>query len=62
MQHHKVGYVRPEELDSLVLSTARKKIPELRQALNGKLNEHERDFLSMQLHLKIFNGSAISFY
>ena len=42
-----VGYVASTEVDSLVFSTARKKISELRQALNGKLNAHEQEFLAM---------------
>lgn len=42
-----VGYVSPSDVDSMVFGVARKKISELRQALNGKLTAHERDFLSM---------------
>lgn len=42
-----VGYITSAEVDSMVFSTARKKISDLRQALNGKLNTHEREFLSM---------------
>jgi Transposase and inactivated derivatives len=42
-----VGFVAAADVDSMVFSTARKKISELRQALNGKLNAHEREFLSM---------------
>lgn len=55
-----VGCVRPEELDSMVLSTARKKIPELSQALNGKMNEHERDFLSMLVRVYERSQAEIS--
>lgn len=43
----KDGFVTLSELDTIVLSVARKKIPELRQALNGRMSEHERIFLSM---------------
>jgi len=46
-----VGYVAPANVDSMVFSTARKKISELRQALNGKLDAHERDFLSMLVRI-----------
>lgn len=41
------GYVAPADVESMVFSTARKKISEIQQALNGKLDAHERDFLSM---------------
>jgi len=46
-----VGFVAPADVDSMVFSTARKKITELRQALNGKLSVHERDFLSMLVRI-----------
>jgi transposase len=46
-----VGFVVPADVDSMVFSTARKKITELRQALNGKLSVHERDFLSMLVRI-----------
>lgn len=42
-----VGFVSTFEVDSMVFGTVRKKIPELQQALNGKMTAHERDFLSM---------------
>jgi len=46
-----VGYVLVADLDLIVQGTAKKKIPELRQALNGKLSVHEREFLSMLVRI-----------
>ena len=42
-----VGFIAPTSLDEMVYSTARKKIPDLLQALNGRLIAHEMEFLSM---------------
>jgi len=42
-----VGYIAAADLDSMIHSTARKKISELREAVNGRLNTHEREFLTM---------------
>lgn len=46
-----VGYVLAGDIDTMVFSTARKQIPGLRQALNGKMNVHERTFLSTLVHV-----------
>lgn len=45
------GFIAPAEIDAMVFSTARKKIPELLQALNGRMTAHEMDFLSMLVRI-----------
>lgn len=47
------GEVSIDELDSLVKGVLRKKKSDIALAVNGKLNEHERHFLSIQMtHLQ----------
>ena len=46
MNHGKVSI---EELESLIKGTLRKKKSEIALAVNGSLNRHERNFLSMQM-------------
>ncbi len=45
----KHGQVSIEELESLIKGTLRKKKSEIALAVNGSLNRHERNFLSMQM-------------
>ncbi|WP_425057927.1 IS110 family transposase ISCsa3 [Sporomusa carbonis] len=42
-----VGYISPDDVLSHLRGTARKKLDDIKQAVNGRLNEHERSFLSM---------------
>lgn len=49
----KHGQIKVEELDMLIKGVLKKKKKEIALAVNGKLNKHERNFLSMQIkHLK----------
>lgn len=44
------GYISPNDVMAHLRGTARNKLDDIKQAVNGRLNEHERCFLTMLLH------------
>lgn len=47
------GTIGVDELDSLIKGVLRKKKADIALAVNGKLDKHEREFLSMQMRQKL---------